>query len=139
MGHSLKHRWQAFTRGIPGRRFQGRYAAAWKSRGDIRWSQRGQRVLLLLLALLSIAVAVVLMFIPGPAIPFYFLAGALLASESLVLARLMDWIELRLRVLLKRSRSFWRRSPLWARGLILAGFTGLSVVTTYVSYRLVIH
>jgi hypothetical protein len=135
MRQTLKQRWLAISRGRAGHRFQERYAAAKKSRADDSWAQRSRRVFRLLVALVAIVIAVVLMFLPGPAVLFYFFAGTLLARESLVVARLLDWIEVKLRALWKRGLPLWRKTPVWGR-VLLAGFVFcLSATSTYLSYR----
>jgi hypothetical protein len=45
-----------------------------------------------------------LVFIPGPAILFFLIAGALLAVQSLGVARALDWSELRGRAAVKAMR-----------------------------------
>lgn len=137
MTKSFKQRWQAMTHGRPGQRFQDRYAAARKSRADASWAQRGRRVLLLLAALVSIVIGVVLMFIPGPAVVFYFIAGTLLASESLTVARVLDWGEVRLRKMWKWGKGHWGRTPSWGRAVVVVFVVCVSVTSTYVTYRLV--
>ena len=75
----------------------------------------------LLLAPLSLAVGVVLMFIPGPAVLFFALAGALLASHSMPVARALDWLELKLRAALAKGRAWWSRaSPAKKSAVVLA-------------------
>ena len=93
-----KH-WKNLSDGTPGHRFQDRY------RAQRRASPRGglvRRLVHLFLALVAIAIGVVLAFIPGPAILFFFIAGALLASDWLWLARTLDWLEVKLHALWKR-------------------------------------
>jgi hypothetical protein len=137
MRQTLKQRWQALSRGRAGQRFQDRYTAAKKSRQDASWGQRGLRVLWLAVALIALGIAVLLMFLPGPAVLFYFLAGTLLARESLYVARLLDWIEVQLRALWKRGLPLWKKTPVWGR-VLLAGFVlGLSAASTYISYHFV--
>ena len=134
---TFKQRWRDLKRGQPGRRFQDRYAAAKKYRADDSWAQRGRRLIRLLVALAAIVIAVFLMFLPGPAVLFYFLAGTLLAPESIYLSRLLDWGEVRLRSLVKWGRHLWSRTPVWGRALLVAFVVCLSATSTYVSYRMV--
>ena len=82
MTMSFKPRWQARLHGRPGQRFQDRYAAARKSRADASWAQRGRRALHLLAALVAIIIAVLLMFIPGPAVVFCFFCRHVAGRES---------------------------------------------------------
>jgi hypothetical protein len=66
-----------------------------------------------------IAVGVVLMFIPGPAVVMYALAGALLAEDSLPVARALDWTEVRIRHLVKWCQRVWKRAGTAARAAIV--------------------
>lgn len=94
-------------------------------------------MLRILAAILATGIGVILAFIPGPAIPFFFLAGALLASESLYLAQLMDWTELRLRALWRWGKRHWDKLPRWSRSVLVGVGVCLSAFTAYASYRLV--
>lgn len=98
---ALKRRWTDLKRGTPGRRFQDRYrrAAEARARGGL------SRILRVSAAAVAIVIGVVLVFLPGPAVVFFFIAGALLASESLHVARALDWTELKLRAVW----SWWKR------------------------------
>jgi len=55
----------------------------------------------------SLAIGVVLVFIPGPAILFFLIAGGLFAMQSLWVARALDWSELRIRAAISAIRK-WR-------------------------------
>ncbi len=136
MHQTLRQRWREIMKGRPGQRFQDRYAAARKSRADASWGQRARRLLRLCIALLAIGAAIFLMVFPGPAIPFFFLGGTLLAGESLGVARLLDWIELRLRALWKWGHGHWRQTPRWGQAVLVALVVCLSASSTYVFYRL---
>jgi hypothetical protein len=133
---TFKQDWRTMTHGRAGRRFQDRYAATRKSRSDASWGQRGRRVFRLAVALIAMAIGACLMFVPGPAIPFFFLAGALLATESLTIARVLDWSEVRLRALWRWGKGHWGNTPHWGRALLVVAALGLSAASTYVSYRL---
>ncbi len=137
MPQTFKQRWQALTKGRPGHRFQDRYAAAKKSRADASWAQRGRRVLRLLLALVAVVIGAFLMFLPGPAVLFYFFAGTMLATESLYLARLLDWTEVKLRALGKWGQRHWTQTPTWGRAALIGFVVCLGATSTYISYRLV--
>ena len=93
----------------PGRRFQTRYRQHRKSQAD---KSAAKRVLSLVVALVSLAIGVVLMFIPGPAILFFFIGGALLASHSLQVARALDWTEVKLRSTAHQVKSWWKSQSL---------------------------
>jgi Putative transmembrane protein (PGPGW) len=87
------------TQSLPGRRFQDRYrrkhaqnASAWKR---CAWFCAG--ILLTLVGVFFLAV-------PGPGIPILAVGLALLAQESVTLARWLDRTELRLRRWWKKLR-----------------------------------
>ena len=99
----LKRQWETFRHLPPGERFKFRYREEQRSRlGTSSW----KRALSLILVPLSLGIGVVLIFVPGPAILFFLLAGVLLASHVLWVARALDWAELRLRSAAKRARSW---------------------------------
>lgn len=83
-----------------------------------------------------LVIGVLLVIFPGPAIPFFFLAGGLFATHSRRMARLMDWCEVRLRKIAAWGRARWRKLPVAVRvGLLILG-GGLSAATMYFTYRL---
>lgn len=89
------------------------------------------------IALLALTIAGVLSVIPGPAIIFFFVAGALLASESRLIARLMDWIEVKVRVIFDWAHRHWRRLSLVPRIVLMLVATSASVGSALFFYRLV--
>ena len=113
----LKKDWRAFRRATPGQRFQNRYRAHQKSRS----ASPLKRVLSLVLAPLSLAIGVVLMFIPGPAILFFFIGGTLLASHSRTAARALDWAEIKLRSWAERAKTWWNSQSLLSKIPLLLG------------------
>lgn len=60
--------------------------------------------------MLLIAVGLFFLFIPGPGLLILLLGASLIAQESLLVARALDWTEIRLRKLLIWSLRAWRRS-----------------------------
>jgi hypothetical protein len=128
MWAKLKHRARSHLRGQPGRRFQDHYKKSKNAR------TRGaflRRVINVVLAVLSAAVGVIFVFIPGPAILFFFFSGALLASESLWVARAMDWAEVKLRVLIKWGVARWRRLSLAGEIAVVSVAVGGAAVSAY--------
>ncbi len=79
--------WCALKRSEPGHRFQDRHERIKKS-GDENGV--GARVLRLVIAAVSFVIGMALTVIPGPAVAFFLITAALLASESLRLARWLD-------------------------------------------------
>jgi multisubunit Na+/H+ antiporter MnhG subunit len=100
-----KSTWCELKASAPGKRFEEHYHRA-HARGKGR--SVASRILLLGGALVSFAVGIVLVFIPGPAILFFAITGALLATQSLLVARALDNAELKARALLRPVRRWWR-------------------------------
>jgi hypothetical protein len=118
----------------PGHRFQEFHDRTKRAgqRGNPIW-----RVLRISLAMVAFTIGVVLVVIPGPAIPFFFVAAALLATESKVVAKGMDWLELRLRVIWDWGQKHWRRLPKVARVVLLVLMAGMSATGAFLTYRFI--
>jgi hypothetical protein len=133
---TIKRQWQALRRSKPGCRFQARYEAGQKAKKEADWGFNVRRIFGLLVALGAVAIGVVLVFIPGPAIPFLFVAGGLLASESIVVARFLDRTEVRVRSVWAWLKCRWHKLRLAGKiavtGLGMAGASGCA----YAAYRL---
>lgn len=128
----FREHWRDLKRGRPGRRFQDRYERA---RTQEHRSGAGQRIVLIAVAFVCLAIAVVLSVIPGPAIPFYFLTGGLLATESKFVARFMDWIEVKGRKIVAWGKRRWRSLPTWARVIVVIVGGCCSAGLAYLSYQ----
>ena len=89
---SVKRSWKAFARARPGRRFSAYYERQRRKRHSALvkalWWVAG--------VVLVLAGAFLLVF-PGPGLPVVAAGGALIASRSRPAARVMDWLELKLR------------------------------------------
>jgi len=103
-------------RSAPGQRFQNKYKAA--HRKDAHTSP-GARILRVALAVVAIALGVVFVFLPGPGVVFFALAGALLAPESRLLAAALDWTELKIRAGLAWAKRIWKKLGWFARSLAI--------------------
>lgn len=134
MRFRLSKQWHKLSRGKPGHRFQDRYHAHQRKQAHQGVFQRLWRIFL---ALGATAIGAVLVFIPGPAILFFFVAGALLAVDCLWLARVLDWLEVKLRRWAKRGVALWRQLSPLARISLVASAGCLFVATTYGAYRLI--
>jgi hypothetical protein len=97
--------------GRPGERFRNRYHQHRKSK------QRGLggMVVRFILAAVCLVIGFVLVFIPGPAVVFFLIAGALLATDWLPIARFLDWGEVHARRLGKHAKKIWARMAMPAR------------------------
>ena len=128
----LSRQWRSLGSGTPGRRFRDRYERNERNK-DRPWFGR---VLRLLLAAVAFAAAAVLTVIPGPATPLFFLAGALLATDWLWMAKVMDRVEVALRKILQPVARLWFRLPVYGRVALLLATTTLSIATSITVYRL---
>ena len=88
------------TQGLPGRRFQARYRRKHAQQGSARkrCGFVGAGIVLTLVGVFFLAV-------PGPGIPILAVGLALIAQESVTVARWLDRTELRLRRWWKKLRS----------------------------------
>ena len=134
--HFREH-WRELKAGRPGSRFQECYAHARQQHGRCGLAQR---IMLILVATIFLAIALVLTLAPGPAFVFFILAGALLATESLVVARFMDACEVKVRRIGAWGNRLWRRLTRAAQvavitlvgcGIIGAGFVAFRVFRGY--------
>ncbi|MFH1497396.1 MAG: PGPGW domain-containing protein [Verrucomicrobiota bacterium] len=99
----LKRSLHPLREGDPGHRFRDRHERMRREGGPGLWTRLARFVV----ALVCIVVGVVLVFIPGPAVLFFFFAGGLLAAESRVIAGWMDKTELLARSAWRRLRRLW--------------------------------
>jgi hypothetical protein len=98
----LRHAWQEFKHGEPGKRFaQHRHRMKDQSRALIG--------VMIAIGVLVAAAGVVLLFIPGPGIPLILFGVALAGGTSKRIARTADRLEVRLRDLSHRIRERLRR------------------------------
>jgi hypothetical protein len=69
----------------------------------------GVKVAFFALAFVAFAIGVVLAFIPGPAVLFFMLSGALLSTQSRFVAETLDKLEVWGRKQFASIRAWWRR------------------------------
>jgi hypothetical protein len=125
----LKKQWSDFKRSRPGSRFRDRYERH-KKNPSPWWA----RVLQIGGGLLMIVVGLFFAVAPGPASIFFFLGGGLLASESLLIARLMDWLEVKCRLVVAWAKKRWRRLSRPGKGAVIALAAAGSGACVFVSY-----
>ena len=128
----LSRQWRSLGAGTPGRRFRDRYE---RNRRNKNRSWLG-RALRFFLAAVAFVAGVLLTVLPGPATPLFFLSGALLATDWLWMARVMDRGEVWLRRIFRPVARFWHRLPVYGRVALLLATTTASVLTSYTVYRL---
>lgn len=137
MWEKSKKTWRRLKANNPGQRFQQEFRRRHSAgRSPI------QKALLIVGGLLLMAAGFLLLFIPGPGLVFLFVGGFLIAQQSLVAARVLDWSETRLRKLVAWSARAWRRSSVPLKLLVVVvavvvlGAVGLGVFK-FLDYRAV--
>jgi uncharacterized protein (TIGR02611 family) len=126
---SMKSAWHRLKEAEPGHRFQQEY-------DHHRGSKKGgfARIISVGIGLLIVAIGIVGLPAPGPGFLVIALGGALLARESRVVARTMDWAEVRLRRVLHWARSVWKHAALPAKALFVGVGLGVAGLAGYLAY-----
>jgi hypothetical protein len=109
----LRRQWRDFRDDEPGRRFQNQQARA-------REGSVAMRVGLLVAGVGLLAGGVVLLFVPGPGLLLLVFGAALVAGESMAVARLLDRAEPPLRRAAGRAAAWWREASVLTRVLVAA-------------------
>lgn len=134
VGSKLRRSMIDVREGKPGHRFQAMHE---RTKRSGRRKNTAGRALRISAAIVAFTIGVVLVVIPGPAIPFFFVAGGLLATESRWVARGMDCLEVRGREIFRWAARRWHRLGMPARialiGLAVAG----SILSAVVVYRFI--
>jgi hypothetical protein len=129
----IRREWRDLKDGRPGHRFRDRY-----DRDAGRHEHVGWRVVKILAGITALLVGVVEIIFPGPAILFLFVGGALLATQSRAIARLMDWAELRIRAVWRFVRRRWRSTSHGARAALVSLLVCGGAASGYLMYRVVL-
>ena len=122
---AIKQQWQQLRKAPPGERFQKRYRRSHARVGKPLW-----RITQIVIGVILVIGGIIFCFIPGPGLPLIFIGAGLLANHSLAIARAMDWLELRIRKILRWARGWWQHASIFARyavvivGALLAGGSG---------------
>src|ERR671917_1575077 len=97
----MRDTWRRFKAGKPGRRFRARYHRQRRS----NQGRSALRKVLVIVGGIVIAVASMLLApLPGPGWGTFLVGLAILASELLILARFLDWAEVKLRGPARRAK-----------------------------------
>ncbi len=100
MKKKAQRTWAEIKDDPPGERFQRHFRRRQGRKGRMR---------LIAMSSALIFAGIVLLFIPGPGLLLIALGAALLAEESLRIARALDWSEIEIRTLIDRAGRVWRR------------------------------
>ena len=130
----LREQWHLFADDEPGRRFVNLYERRRQHRhGAFSWG----RVLVVGAGLLLMVVGVFFLAVPGPGLPVLVAGLGLMSSESLIMARLLDWAERTLRPTAMRLKKRWDALKPRTRTLYyaVAVVAGLAMLTAFVVWR----
>ena len=122
---------QEFKESKPGRRFQDRY----RRRQEKEQGHTVRRIFLIILGAIIAVGSLVTAPLPGPGWATVFLGLMILAGELLPAARLLDWLEVRLRKLWKFIQYVWRSSALGKVAGVVVAVT-LAAAVFYTAYWL---
>ena len=111
-----KRSWRLFTSSKPGDRFQVRYYYHKQSRHG---RSSLSRIFNIVVGSALVIFSVFFGWAPGPGILTLVVGLSMLGSEFLVVARFLDWAEVRLRKLARWARGVWRSAPIAGRALIV--------------------
>ena len=131
MIRKLKRDVQEFKEGKPGSRFQDRY----HRRQEKEQGHAARRILLIILGAIIAVGSLVTAPLPGPGWATVFLGLMILAGEFLPAARLLDWLELRLRKLWQFIQYVWRSSALGKVAIVVVAVI-LAAAVFYTAYWL---
>lgn len=81
-------------------------------------------------------IGIFLLVFPGPGIPFLFVGGGLLASESQPLARFLDWSEVTIRRVIAWAKQLWRTMPATLRVAAVLVVVTLAGGIAYAGFRI---
>jgi hypothetical protein len=122
----LKKSWRVFEKSAPGERFQMLYRER-KGHGT-------SRIAFAVVGILLLAGGIVLLFIPGPGLPMIAFGAALLAQQSLWLAKLLDRLEPVLRRLARRGKAFWKKAAPPLKAALVSGAALVAAAAIYGAY-----
>ena len=127
----MKRDWREFAEGKPGERFQNRY----RRRQEEEQGHMAKRIFLIMLGAIIAVGSLVTAPLPGPGWATVFLGLMILAGELLPAARLLDWLEVRLRGLWRFIQRVWRTSVLGKVAIVVVPVI-LAAAVFYTAYWL---
>jgi uncharacterized protein (TIGR02611 family) len=126
----LRKSWHDFKKLEPGKRFQQRYRQGPKAGKLRKLLFLGGGTLIMIAGLFSLPA-------PGPGFLILFVGAGLVAQQSLIAARALDWTELRVRRLLAWARRVWRKASVPVRIALIFAAVLVALAVGYGAYQLV--
>ncbi|HXG91375.1 MAG TPA: PGPGW domain-containing protein [Blastocatellia bacterium] len=131
MLNKLKQSWRHLKEGKPGQRFESEYRRRKQSR-----QSPFSRIIFVVIGLLLIAAGIFFLPAPGPGTLILALGGGLIARESLIAARVLDWLEIKIRRVLASALKLWAKSPLRIKVLIVVLALIVLAALAFVAYKI---
>jgi uncharacterized protein (TIGR02611 family) len=128
----LKQSWRHLKSGKPGKRFERQYEKRKKS-----GSSKISRILFVITGVVILAGGIFFLPAPGPGTLIVALGAALIARESLFVARILDWIEVRIRRAVAWGLKTWKGLSLPVKILISALALALLGAFAFAAYRII--
>jgi hypothetical protein len=120
----IKEDWRLFKASRSGYRFRDHYRRH-RRRSRLRSPRQGRfdfrKVLFIAVGIAIAITSIVLGPLPGPGLGSFLLGLVILASELRIVARFLDWAEVKLRRPVRLAKDAWASWPRWGRILIGAG------------------
>ena len=132
MFEGLKESWHELKDGEPGSRFVDHF-----ERRQERETSRWKRIALMALGIAMLVAGLFMMVAPGPGILGLFVGGGLVAQESRIAARAMDWLEVQARKVAEPAKRAWDRASGPVRVVLVAVSLLFAVGAAYGMYVLV--
>ncbi len=95
--------------------------------------------LFIILGIAIVAAGLVALPAPGPGTVVLAIGAGLLARESKLIARGMDWLEVRLRRLFQWSKRRWHDTPLWGKGAIVFASARVTAGAAWAAYQVLLQ
>lgn len=130
----LRTHWHEFKESEPGRRFQDRYR---RKHGDRRHRFGAGSFVRVVAGAGLITAGMVMMVTPGPGIAVLLVGFSLLAGESIAMARMLDWTELRLTAAYHWTKQRWGMLSMLAQGAVVLVLVATAVAVVYGLYHVV--
>jgi hypothetical protein len=130
----LKQQWDEFKHARPGHRFQERFERNQEARSG---RSRLTRFLKPVAAIVLVAAGLIFCCIPGPGLPLILLGAALLADISGTVARALDWLEVRTRDIISRTKQWWQHASISARAAVIVFAVCIAGSAVYGGFRFV--
>jgi hypothetical protein len=128
-----KRSWRLFTSSKPGDRFQVRYYYHRQSRHG---RSSLSRIFNIVVGSALVLFSVFFGWAPGPGTLTLIIGLSMLGSEFLVVARFLDWAEVRLRKLARWARDVWKSAPTAGKALIVLAIVAYVAALGYGVYYL---